>query len=213
MAEVHGSGKRPKSLGWPIFLGLMAAGLVVQFVTRLVTEGETHGGHGFVLAENGFYIFDFIVLVVALVWFVRGPLQQFLRQRRAHIEREIDEARRLQAEARQTLETYRDKLANLDAEVEMIRKNAREDAEAVRAKIIADGEAHAKKLLEDAETRVRQESWLLKERLEAEIIAAAAVHAEELVVKGLTPDLQRQYVRDYVDEIARMAAAGKAGRA
>lgn len=209
MAEGHDSKKRSGSMGWAVLLGLLVVGVLVQ----LLAPDAEHGGHGFVFSENGFYIFDFVVLVVGLVWFVRRPLRQFLRQRRVTLEREIDEARRLQAEARASLEEYKAKLANLDAEVEKIKERARQDGEALRNKLVAEGEEQAKKLLEDAEARVRQESRLLKERLEAELIAVATSRAEELVAKGLSADRQRKFVSDYVTEVEGMAASGKAGRA
>jgi len=209
MADDHG--RKSSRTGWMIFLGVLALGILLQVLAPAHTDG--HGGHGFLIKENGFYIFDFVVLVVLLVWFVRRPLRQFLAQRRATIEREIDEARRLQAEARATLEEYERRLANLAVEVEAIKARAHEDGEALKARLVADGEALAAKLIEDAEARVRTETHLLRERLEAELVAAAVDRAEAVVRQGLTADRQRQFVQSYVTRIEQMAATGRGGRA
>lgn len=211
MADDHG--KKKSSTGRLIFLGVVAAGILLQV---LAPAPDAHGGHGFNFHENGFYIFDFAVLLILLVSFVRRPLRQFLRQRRATIEREIDEARRLQAEARAVLTEYERRLANLDAEVEGIRKRAHEDGETLKARLVAEGEALAQKLVEDAEARVRTEAHLLRERLEAELVSAAVGRAEQIVKQGLSAERQRQYVQDYVSRISEMAekqAAAGRGRA
>lgn len=204
-------GRKSSGTGWMVFLGLLGLGVLLQVLAPADPEG--HGGHGFLIRENGFYIYDFIVLVVLLVWFVRRPLKQFLQQRRATLEREIDEARRLQAEARATVEEYERRLASMDADVEAIRARAREDGEALKARLVADGEALARKLIEDAEARVRTEAHFLRERLEAELVAAAVDRAEQVVRQGLTAERQRQFVQSYVNRIEQMAAAGRGGRA
>lgn len=166
------------------------------------------GGHGFVFTEHGFYLIDFIVLVAALVYFVRKPLKKFLQGRRDTMEREIDEAKALQAEARAVLDEYRERLKNVDAEVKGILERAHEEATAAKARIIAEGEAQAKKLVGDAEARIRQEHRTLQARLTGELIELAATRAEELAKRGLDGTKQRAFMQEYIEHVEALSADG-----
>ena len=58
------------------------------------------------LAENGFYIIDFIVIAYLIKKMAGGPLKNFLENRK-NITKELDEAKRLHKEASERLTEYR----------------------------------------------------------------------------------------------------------
>ena len=182
-----------------LLAGAAALGLLAP--AAALASGDAHG---FRLTVEGFYILDFIALVAIIIWVARKPLRRFLLSRKDTLEREIDEARELQTEARSTLEEYSRRMKHLDDELAAIRKRAREDGEASRARIVEDGEAQAQKLLDDADARVRQEEKALRRKLVSDFIDEALGRAREMVSKKLTPSVQRELVGEYVDQIEQI---------
>ena len=183
---------------WRRVLPLVALACLVPL------EALASEGHGFVLKEHGYYILDFLLLLIVLILVLRGPLKNFFQKRRNQLEEEIDEARRLQAEALEKLEEYQKRLAGVEEEVARIADQAKRDAEALKARLIAEGKAQAEKLAADAEARIKQERQALRHKLEQQLVEAALATAAEKIRGSLDEGQQREFLRRYVDEMDRL---------
>src|SRR5512136_2514344 len=95
----------------------------------------------FLLAQ----IINFVVLAVLLRALLYGPITKMLDERRAKIEKGLEDARQAEA-ARANAETERQKILDgARAEAHKIRAEANQQAEQAAAKMRADAQAEAEK--------------------------------------------------------------------
>ena len=99
----------------------------MEMLHEILNEGETWVALGF-------------VLVLALLWWkgVPGMVAKMLDQRAAVISAELDEARKLRAEAAALLEDYKKRAATAEAEAAGIVQAAKADVDAARHAPLVD---------------------------------------------------------------------------
>ena len=167
---------------------------VLFYATPALAEGPS-------LVENGFYLLDFIVIAYLIKKFGAKPFKAYLVNRRDAVTQELDEAKRLHAEAAERLNDYEEKLKSLEDEKDKIRAGFEAVAEQEKARIIADAETQAARMVEDAKVRIDQEANKLKKALENEAVELAMELATKKVTTALTPTLQQSLVSDALTSI------------
>jgi len=117
-----------------------------------------------------------------LLYFKAGPaLTKYLGNRHDSIKGALDEAAKLQEEAREKLAEYSKRIADADAEVAAVIEQIRNDAETERKLIVADAEQQAARMRKDAEARIETEFLAARRMLEREVVAKAAETAERIL--------------------------------
>ncbi len=172
---------------------------------------ETGGG----LGDLFWPALNVAILIVALVYFGRRPIQDFFSARQDRIRDELDAAASAlaQAEARHT--EWQRKLAQLDAEMARIRTQARERAEAERKHILADASAAAERIRKDARSAADQELRRAREELRREAAELALELAAETLRARVNDSDRSRLVDDFIETIERSdreAAAGRGSR-
>lgn len=142
-----------------------------------------------------------LLLVGLIVKVARKPVAQGLADRRRRIMRGIEDAAAMQEEARQQLEMYRHKLDNLDAEVERVRKEMRDTAEAERRRILEEARARRERLEQEARVLVEQELKALREELLRETAKAALRSARELLKANASTEDHRRLCDEYLEQL------------
>lgn len=181
-------------------------------------HGE-HGGHHGPESINWFDFGDkkkpaFLALVInfgvlAGLYYVIGkkPITEGLKQRRVTIGKEIEEAQKMLADAKERAKKYQGDLANADA-----------DAEAARAALVAtgtgdadralrDADEKAERMKRDAERLVDQERRQLRQDLTVETVELAVAEAGKILERSVTPDDHARLANDLLAELARRPAA------
>ena len=166
---------------------------------------------GFVLAEHGFYLIDFIVIAYAIKKFGSKPLHNFLVNRRDSVSRELDEAKKLHEAAKLRLEEYDAKLNALEDEKEAIRKGFVAVAEKEKTRIIEEAEAQATRLVADAKVRIDQEAAKLTRALEEEAVELAMTMASTKITATLTPGKQQSLLGDAITTLESLDQGSLAG--
>ncbi|MBU0944656.1 MAG: ATP synthase F0 subunit B [Proteobacteria bacterium] len=176
-------------------------------------HGEAAAGHGDPhaakkdslspdkLKDLGFRVMNFIVLLIILVKFGAKPIADGLGARRKQIREEIED---LEAKKSQAEKAYRDfsaKLESVEKDVGTIVQKAVAQAEIEKAKIIEKAEQSAADIKRQAEMVIANEITAAKRTLQNEVAEQAAVMAEELIVKNLTPEDQVKITEDYLDKV------------
>ena len=100
---------------------------------------------------------NLLLLLAVLVYFGRKPIQQFFGDRRGEILDSIESAAKLHKQAETRYAEWQRKLANLEADLEDIRRSTRERAQAEGERILSDARANAERIRNDARTAVDQE--------------------------------------------------------
>jgi F-type H+-transporting ATPase subunit b len=184
-----------------LWLGLAPAG------PALAAGGEGGGGLGDLLWPS----LNLALLVAALVYFARRPVQDFFAARGSRIRGDIDGAAQLLADAEARHAQGQRKLAELDRELAGIREMAKQRAEAERDHILADAKLAAERIRGDARAAVDQELRRAREDLRREAADLAIELAAQTLRAGVTDADRSRLVDEFIDTIergGRQAAAG-----
>ncbi|HTW22123.1 MAG TPA: ATP synthase F0 subunit B [Candidatus Baltobacteraceae bacterium] len=124
-----------------------------------------------------------LLFYVFMRWAFFGPIQKVMAERAARIEGARAEAAAVEAEAKQELDTYNDRLRKVRAEIYAEQEAARQAALDERAK-----------LLKAMRTRSQEEVTAAKKRIDSETAAARAE------IERQAPALANQIARAILDK-------------
>ena len=155
----------------------------------------------------GAMLLNSAILYYLLIRFAKKPIADALKTRKATILRGMEEAGKMKAEAQAQLADYEQKLANVDQEIERVRKDMRASGEAERKRILAEAKEKRTRMERDAQTLIGQELKAARESLQAELTRAALRSAEASLRAKLTPADQSRLAEEYLSGIKVAASA------
>jgi F-type H+-transporting ATPase subunit b len=153
-------------------------------------------------------IVNFAILLVLGYMAVTRSINPSLQARRASVESEIAEAKRLHDEAQAMHSEMTAKLGSLDAEITTLKSQFATAGEAERDRIVAEAHARVERMRVDARATIDQELTNLREDLRREAIIAATAAAEATVRSSVRADDQTRLADEY---LASLEAAGTEG--
>ena len=155
---------------------------------------------------------NFLVLAVVLGWIFFRPVQAAIERRRSELEQERCCADALRAEAQRVLEEAEAHRRQIQASLDPLRAEARQEAERSAAQIVADARARADeqcaRLVDELEA-LRRES---ARAIAGDAAAAAGTLVERLLAEIDGPDLDAALIRAACVRLAALPADGRAGR-
>lgn len=165
--------------------------------------GADHGGHGdheapfntvqFLASIVNFFLWAFVIFYLA-----RGPVTEFLRNRRHEVEEGIAKAERMQAEAQRVFDEYSERLEKLDDELDKMRAEMVQAGEAERDRLVADAEEKAARMRKDAQFLIDQQMKQLRVDLTKEAIEAAVSAAGTMLEAQASADDQKRLADEYL---------------
>lgn len=187
-------------------LPLLALALASAAPAIAATAEEPHGSSLF------WPLFNFAILVVALVYFLRKPLQSYLATRRSAIESELAQAAEMKREAEERYAKWHRRVVDLDADLAQIRATARERAETERAHILADAQASAERIRRDARAAVEQELRRAREELRQEASDLAIELAAGILREQVNEGDRERLLDEFITRIESAPGAVREGR-
>jgi len=146
-------------------------------------------------------LINFAVLVGLIAWVIRKKGNPALAARRAEVEKELEEARRLRAEAENRhLETTK-RLEKLDQEIVQIRGEMIKAGEAERDRIVEQAEEKAARVRKDTSFFIEQQMKQLRKELLQEAANAAIAAAQDLLQERTTGADQDQLAETYLNRL------------
>lgn len=165
--------------------------------TAVAAGGESGGG---ILIWQ---VLNLGILFAVLWFFARKPLVGWFRGRRDRIEGDVESAAKLHREAEERHARWQQKLAELESELEEIRRAARDRAGSERERILEDAHAAAERIRADARVAIDHELRRAREALRDEASNLSVELAAELL-RGQVTDADRDRLLDeFVAEIER----------
>lgn len=155
-----------------------------------------------------FMFLNFVVLMGIYYKFGKGPISEGLKNRRAGVAREIEEAQRMRKEAEARALVYQEKLSHLEVELKETRDALKAAGEGERDRIVREAEEKAARMEKDALFLVEQEVKQLRIELTRDAIEAAVATAEELLKKRITASDQERLAEDYLSQLAAKRPSG-----
>lgn len=172
---------------------------------------EDHGGdaghHGIDVTSLIASFVNFFILLSLFIFLFRDKLSTFLKERRAAIETELNEAARLRKEAEAKRQEYTERLAKLDEELEAIKRDMIAAGIKERDRILAEAEEKAARMRKEAEFLIEQQVKQLREDLTREAAESAVAAAEELLQKATTSFDQQRLAQEYLAALQKNGAS------
>ncbi|MEZ4337203.1 MAG: ATP synthase F0 subunit B [Sandaracinaceae bacterium] len=142
---------------------------------------------------------NFVLWLAIVIYLARGPVTEFLKNRRLSVEEGLVEARQLKEAAEAKYADYSERLERLDEELEKLRTEMVQAGEAERDRIIDDAEARAARMRADAKFVIEQQMKQLRADLTREAIEAAVGAAEKVLTEKIQEADQTRLAQDYLD--------------
>ena len=144
---------------------------------------------------------NFVVLAGGLAFLLRKPIAKGLESRRQGIKDELADLEAQKQEAERRLAEYKEKLSQLDKEVETIVAEYIREGETAKAKIIEEAQALSEKLKEQAKKNIEHEFDKAKLQLKAEMAGQAVAMAEQLIKEHINEEDQERIVDEYLTKV------------
>ena len=183
-----------------IILFIVTALLFFFVGVALGASGGEHGPKGWV-ATDTYRVMNFSVLFLGLFFLLRKPIAQFFGARIKGIEDQLSELETKKKDARQKLEEYTAKLAQLDQEGKKIVDDYIRQGNEAKERILKEAESVADKLKEQALRNIDYEINQAKLRLQEEVLGKAIVKAEEIIKNEITIEDHDRLVDEYLKKV------------
>ncbi len=185
--------------------------LIVVGFCFLAMAAETLAGEEHVPSIDNHELFwkalNFAILVGALGYLLKKPIQLFFRSRREGIAKEIEEVRRARDEAIAKLREIEKALEKTDAEKEAIQTAAKEDAKAARDRLIEAARSEAEKIRSSAKFELARTTEQSRRELRNYAAKLYTETAEELIRQDISPEDEDRLRKSFLDRLAGGEAA------
>lgn len=146
-------------------------------------------------------LINFAILMAIYVKIGKKPIAEALKNRRASVAKEIEEAQRMRREAEERAKQYQAKLATLEQELDTTRQALIEAGKGERDRIVKEAEEKAERMKRDAQFLVEQEIKQLRIDLMKETIEAAVTAAESLLKERVTQADHDRLAEDFLAQL------------
>ncbi len=145
--------------------------------------------------------FNFILAAALLYFVVKKPLLSILASRREDLKKALNEAARLELEAKQQVEEYSRRIQEFERESQNLLKKAEVDAELARQQVLDEARLTASKLIEDAERVVAIAIEEAKSEIRKEVIQKSIALAESTIRKTIASSDHSRINQEYIRKL------------
>ena len=171
------------------------------FISNILVFLAEGGAGGFLTPETLAKLVNLFLFVGLMVYILRRPLSNMLKERKEGIRRDLMRAHEERRAALAKLEEVEARLSKLDAEVEAVRAQVRREAEEERARIEQQTEEDARKLREQAQREIESASKTARASLRAYAAEQSVRLAEEMIRREMRPEDDARIVGEYVEDL------------
>jgi F-type H+-transporting ATPase subunit b len=169
-------------------------------------HAEGAGATGPFSVEIGLFVWTWIVFFALLfvVWKFAWPaIVKATEQRERNISRQLEEAEKMNTEARETLEEHRRLMAGAKDEASKLVADARLVAEKEREQLLARARDEHEQLLDRAKREIQAERERAVADLRREAVELSLAAAARLVERNLDDEANRKIVVDFLSSLER----------
>jgi len=130
-----------------------------------------------------------------------GPIQRTIDERRARIQKAVEEADRARAEARELLEQHRQLITQAKGEAGEILADARKVADAQIERVKEEAEAERQRRLEDTRRQIDAETKRSLDQIRSEVADLTLEATARVTGKVLDAEDQRRLIDEAIKEL------------
>jgi len=145
-------------------------------------------------------IATFLVLLGLLKKFAWGPLLKALDERRATIERTVEDSKRAAAELQQVKEDSARLLGEARAEAAAIVARSRADADRLREELRAKAQEDAAAIVQNADREIKLETSRAIAQIRTEAVELSLAIAAKLLRRNITEADNAALIKDAIDQ-------------
>jgi F-type H+-transporting ATPase subunit b len=156
-------------------------------------------------ADPGLIVWTIVtfLLLLGILWkFAWNPILGALDARELAIQKTIDDAERLQAEAEAVLQEHQKRMAEARAEGNRILDEARQAGEHMKKDILEKARVESEKVLERAHRQLELETEQAIQTIRAQAADLALRAAEKVIERSLTDADHRRFADEAIAELA-----------
>jgi F-type H+-transporting ATPase subunit b len=147
-------------------------------------------------------LFNFAILAGVLVYFLRRPIQEYLRSRSDQIRHDLVTAAETRRAATGQLDEIQRKMTALPAELESLKARGAEDIAAERVRIAEAAKAERERLLDQTRREIQMRLRVARRELTDHAAQLAVQVAEERIRRHITPDDQLRLLDRYARQVS-----------
>ncbi|MFH1624840.1 MAG: ATP synthase F0 subunit B [Pseudomonadota bacterium] len=144
---------------------------------------------------------NFTILAVLLYKLLAPRAKTYFRNRTSGIEGALKEAAELKETAEQKYGELKEKLENIDREIQEIIGSFRKDGLAEKERIVKNAKKEAEKIREQAIRTIEQEIARAKMMIRKEYAELVTTLAEDLLREKLNDDDQERLIKEYMEKV------------
>lgn len=143
---------------------------------------------------------SFLVLLIALSYFVWKPVKKVMDDREQFIHDEINDAEKRKEESIKVKEENEELLKKTQSEISEMMDNAKEQAKQEQEAIIHDANTRANQLIKDAKADVESEKEKAVRDINDQVAELSVLIAEKMISKEISQKDQEELVTKYIQE-------------
>lgn len=183
-----------------------AAALVLTALPALALAAEKaaehhHEPHGIPWAKLAFSTINLAIFLYILARFVWPNVKELLRTRHSDIVDLLEKASKAKAQAEQLKREWESRIANLNTEIEALRRQAEADIAGERERILEATRKVAEAIRRDAVRTAEQEVRSAEAMLRQEVAAQATAVAKDLARQRVGAEDQRRLVGEFIEQV------------
>lgn len=167
-------------------------------------HGGGGGGGGDIAIDYVKRVLNFGILMGVLVYFLRKPVGDFFRGRRAQIAQQLADLERARDEAKAKLREFENKLAQAAGERDKIMAEFIAQAEVEKSRILAEAEANANRIKDAARLTIEADLKAAKRELREELAEAAVELAAKKLEAGIRVDDHNRLIDEYLTKVVAL---------
>ena len=181
------------------FIGVLSCILSVS--SHEIAFAAEEAGHSFNFKDLFWPIINFAILVIILVKFLAKPAKEYFKKRTELIEKSIQEAEAAQEIAQKTLAEVKERLKNIDHDINEILNAAQKAGKNEKEALVAEGEHLKNKILEQAKAQIEFELQKAKDTIKSEAALLALELAEKQIKESLGKKEQATLIDEYIKKL------------
>lgn len=174
---------------------------MIIYLAQNTPEGRVFGLDQQTLISMLIQLLNGVILAVALGFILYKPLKEFMRKRTERIQGKIDNAEATMAKARELIEEYNEKLAQIQITSEEIIEEARQKAADESRAIIESAKQEAQEIRRRTLESIEEDKRRLKEEARLYIIELAFLIAQKYVAQKMDEETQERLFMEAVSEL------------
>lgn len=141
------------------------------------------------------------ILYLILKKYLHAPVTNFLEERKAKIQKDIEDAKVLKSQAEDLKTNYESKISDVKVESQEILENARQRGNEIKDGIVEEARVEAKTILERARKDIALEKEKAYEDIKKSTGEMAILIASKILQENITVDNQNNLIDKFIDEV------------